>query len=665
VVDTRPPVSRRPLLLYLSSIADPGRFAIGPALAAAAERAGWSFECYYDALRKGRHFGGGPPEHAPPGRTAGSLVAGGRHEDLLLWLTTAYEIVAVGDPDSVLWPALDVAGVETLVRSSDPAAIYEVAFERLGEPLPRRALLLDGIPQGRHEVIAAPYLYPAFFSGTPALGLELAAHTGARSKLEQLGVTAFEEVGADVGDASYAEVTALLAGRHSDWGQGVLLGDPELVAAQLPKAARLRLVPLYGRPQVDVLARSAEQLRVARAPVYGRQYDDRDFFELARLGHGLQVLDPEPPFDAAHAVPVLLPVPQEASAGLEVGDEQLAAWADEGRVLVTLLFWAGMIRELDCIPRLIDLVAETELKGGLLLTAETIEQGAGFSLDLLATPPARGGVLGLLEPLLASTGRGVAAEALLPAGTLEATLGEARSAVAARLPEALVPRGWWPLLDTSLIPGRSSLPVGWRSGRPSLRFTPRGATVPVTPSVGSESAARDLRGLAGSAVRRLGLDSWFEERRPFDDVRPGDLETGVADAVQSAGFSYMWSKAQFGRPRVVHRSGKFVALSLTAGNWDGWSPFYTVSAPGDLGRSERRLLRGGPGWLAGTIDSPLWALSGEILERGSRLYEIAELAAAGGRSGRLVNVTPNVVARYARLLDDRGLLSDKVRNRSR
>jgi len=105
---------------------------------------------------------------------------------------------------------------------------------------------------------------------------------------------------------------------------------------------------------------------------------------------------------------------------------------------------------------------------------------------------------------------------------------------------------------------------------------------------------------------------------------PAIWETGVADAVQSAGFSYMWSKAQFGRPRVVHRSGKFVALSLTAGNWDGWSPFYTVSAPGDLGRSERRLLRGGPGWLAGTIDSPLWALSGEILERGSRLYEIAE-----------------------------------------
>jgi len=86
---------------------------------------------------------------------------------------------------------------------------------------------------------------------------------------------------------------------------------------------------------------------------------------------------------------------------LEPDDEKLAAWADEGRVLVTLLLWAGMIRELDLIPRLIDLAAETELRAGLLVTAETLEYGAGFSLELLASPPGSGGVLGLLEPLLA------------------------------------------------------------------------------------------------------------------------------------------------------------------------------------------------------------------------------------------------------------------------
>jgi hypothetical protein len=98
----------------------------------------------------------------------------------------------------------------------------------------------------------------------------------------------------------------------------------------------------------------------------------------------------------------------------------------------------------------------------------------------------------------------------------------------------------------------------------------------------------------------------------------------------------------------------FVALPFTAGNWDGWSPFYTVGHAADLHRAERRLLRTGrPGWLASTIDSPLFALSGEIWEHGSRLHEIARCVAAGGRSGRLINVPPRVVARYARLLRER------------
>jgi hypothetical protein len=649
---------KRPLLFYVSSAADRGRYAIGPALAAAAERAGWSFDCYYDTSRKGRHFGGGPLEDAAPGWPAGSLVAGGRHADQVVRLSGAYELFALGDPESVLWPALDAAGATVLVRSLDPAELYPVAFERLGVALPRRALLLDAAPQGTHGVIVAPYLYPAFFTGEPSLGLEIGVHAAAR---QALGHMSFDEIGLDLPDGDYAEVTSALARRHSEWGQGILLGDPDLVAAQLPKAARLRLIPLYGRPQVDVVSRSAEQIRVAREPVYGRQYDDRDFFELARLGHGLQVLDPAPPLDAAHALAASLPNVGEDPVRLEPDDEQLGAWAEEGRVLVTLLLWAGMIRELDCIPRLIDLAAETGLRAGLLVTAETFQYGAGFSLELLTSSPSRGGVLGLLEPLLASTGRAVGAEELLPAGTLQAGLTDARSSVASSLPALLMPRGWWPLLDTELVPSRAA-PIGWRSGRPVIRFTPRGETAGQAAGE-TPGTDRDLRGLGGSAVRKLGLDSWFEQRRPFDRLIPGAFNGDVAAAVQASGFSYMWSKAGFGLPRVLHRDRDFVALSLTAGNWDGWSPFYTLSSTADLAHAERRLLRAAkPGWLVGTIDSPLWALSGEILARGPALYSIARLAAAGGKSGRLVNVTPNVVARYARVLDERGLLSDRKRS---
>ena len=649
--------NRPRLLLFLASASDPARFAVGPALAAAAERSGWRFECYYDALRRGRHFGGGDPAEAPAGWPNGSLFAGGRHADEVRWLASNHEISALGDPQSVLWPVLDELGVEGLVRSTFTRELYAAAFSRLGEPLPRRALVVDASPQGRHGVVIAPYLFPALFGAEPAVALEASLDRDAldADRFEGLFVEPLlawlDSSDGDVADRDYADLTAELAERHSGWARGVFLGDPDLVAAQLGRAARLRLVPLYGQPQVDVIARASRTVSRAREPVYGRQYDDRDFFELARHGRGLQVVDPGPPFESGRD---LSPLPPSGALPGEPDDERLEQWAREGRVLTTLLFWCGMIRELDCLPRLIDLIAETGLAAGLVTTAEALELAGSSPLFLLGVPPERGGVLGLLEPMLGSTGRAVAAEVSLPQEAFAEGLREALASATERLTETLRPEGWWPLLDAPLQP-ISPRRVARRSGRPKLLFTPRGA---VPEPVGEPGpAGTDARALAGRLARRISLDRLFEPRRPFEDQRPGELDRGLAEAVRSAGFSYMWTKAAFGRPAVVYRREDFVALTLTAGNWDGWSPFYTVGAVRDLRSPERRLLRSRkPGWLVGTIDSPLWALSGEVLERGAELYRIADLTARGGASGQLVNVSPRVIARYARLLESRGLL---------
>jgi hypothetical protein len=637
------------VLLYLSHTRDPNRFAVGPTLAAAAERAGYGFECYYDDFRAGRHFGGGDSENARPGWASGSLVAGGRHADHALWLAAEHEVLAVGDPGSLLWPALEAAGVEEIVRSADSAELYRAAFRRLRQGLPDIAIVLDSTPQGPSGLLLAPYCYPCLLAGEPALGVD-------RSNAEQLraalGIRNVTEIDYPVAAGEgYARVTAALAERYADWGEGILLGDPDLVAAQLPRARRLRLLPLYGRPQIDVLDRAAELVEKGREPVYGRQYDDRDFLALSRLGHGLQVVDPDPPFDSERSAAPAVPEPPRSLWEGEPDDAELARWADEGRVLVTLLFWTGMIRELHCVPRLIDLAAATGLRAGLVLTAETLAHTRSSSLALLAAPPERGGVLGLLEPLLGSTGLGVAAETLLPDGKLAESLREARAVAEWALPAQLVPRGHWPLLDAPLVPHRARR-VGRRGRVPVVRFTARERGAEGAPEgPGERRRRRDLRSLAGTSVRRLGLARHLEERRPFEERRPGAIDERVADAVREAGFTYMWSKSGFGTAKPVLVRDDFVALPFTAGNWDGWSPFYTVGEPDDLLRAERRLRRRrAPGWLASTIDSPLFLLPGESLEHSSRLYRIAELAAQGGRSGRLVNVTPHVIARYARLL---------------
>ncbi len=668
LVGTKAAVRPR-LLFFVAHAQDPQAPALGPPLAAAAERAGWRFDCYYDCPRSGLHFGGGDPDEAPSGGRAGSLVAGAHHAEQLLWLATVYDLVALGDPASPLWPVLEAVGAEALVQSTNPAELYAAAFERLGASIPPDVFVIDAGRQGPHGIVTGPYLAPAFLAGPTSLGLDVSSGDALRRGMEELGARSFRGLFVDparaerfpggldardgtLRDTDYGAFTAGLAERHADWGRGVLLGGPDLVAAQLPKAARLHLLPLYGQPQIECLGRADALVRRAREPVYGVQYDDRDFFELARRGHGLQVIDPAPPFDAATALPAASSSPPCSLWDTEPSDDVLREWADERRVLVTLLFWAGMIRELDCIERVLDLVASTGLRAGLLITAETVEHAGAYPLTLLSVPPERGGVFGMVEPLLASTGRAVAAEALMPAGTLEATLREAATATASRLPAALAPRGWWPLLDTPLVARR--MPVAWRDHRPVLLTVGRNPSVPGRRAGESgEATTETLRSLA----HRTNLRRLFGYRRPYDDAKPGPLDDRVAEAVRAAGFSYMWTKSEFGNPRVPHRRGDFVALSFTAGKWEGWSPFYTLSAARDFERAERRLLRSKrPGWLVSTIDTPLWAMSGEVWAHGCRLHGVASLAVRGGASGRLVNTTPHVVARYARLLDESRLL---------
>jgi hypothetical protein len=197
--------------------------------------------------------------------------------------------------------------------------------------------------------------------------------------------------------------------------------------------------------------------------------------------------------------------------------------------------------------------------------------------------------------------------------------------------------------------------VSWEEGRPLVRLPPRSsATFGLPPDPAPSQQTLDIRHAVATALRRCRLDRYFRVPRPYDEARPGPLDPVVAAAVQFAGFDYMWTKTGFGGPRPTILRNDFVALPFTAGNWEGWTPFYTIDSAGQVTAAERRLLRlGKPGWLASNVDSILWMLPGEVLEKGGQLFEVARLVAKGGRSGRLINVTPNVIARYARILSAR------------
>lgn len=690
------------LLLYITAESDAERNAVAATLAWATRRAGWFFEVYYDAYRLGEHYGGGDPDEAPAGLLSGGTVAGGHHHERLYLLLHRFDVLAVTHGPVAFDAALRRIGTPR-VPVSNACELYERVFAALGVELPTTALLLDAAPLPTLRGLDA-YAYPEVVA-REALAFEASSLTDdAMRWMSDHGVREartlwlgpqqrerlrphFEATATPIALSSlddlapadsFETVTERLARRWlTDFAGGWILADPLTVSAWLPEAVRERRLSIYGKPQRGIIRRLRAELAASDAAVLGRQYEDADFFDLSELGLAFQVIDPaRPPFPVLRAThedwsQATLPTPLDAA---EPDDAQLAQWAREGRVLASVIFWSGMIREVENLPRIVDLIALTRLKAGIAVTVQTFEYQPEAPLELLWTPLERGGVFPHLEPLLGSCGLGVSIESRMPPGRLATYLAASQRRLDEMgIPSAMRPLGWWTTMDPDMIAlPQPRLPVVPTLERDApfvrLRYTSASAQ-----ESASQSASQSAAPLAGESVASLasddtlsrkrrigawarahGLDSMLAPYRPYEHFAPGEPRPDVMSAARAAGLRYMFSKAGFGAPpRVLRRDDDFIALNYTAGRWDGWTPFETINGPHDVRAAEKRLLaRHEPGWLVGTLDSCLWTFSGPIWQRGAALYEIATYLAGGGDSGRLINVTPRVVARYARLIEE-------------
>ena len=690
------------LLLYITTDSNPARNAVAATLAWAARRANWYFEVYYDAYRLGEHYGGGDPDLAPEGMLTGGTLVGGRHHERLYLLLHRFDTLVVTSGPVAFDAALRQLGVARL-EPSNTHDLYEQVFAALRVELPTLCVVVDAAPTATLTGIDA-YGYPeiversalAFEASTvtPEMARWLAEHhiadvrtlwLGAQRRdhlqrtlapaLGESGLAALDEV--ERAD-TFQSVTERLARRWLDqFPGGWILADPLTVSAWLPEAVRERRLAVYGKPQREIIRRLSAELQATDAAVLGRQYEDGDFFDLSSLGVAFQLIDPgRPPFpvlrfagydwaSAAH--------PQLPLAEADPDDAQLRQWAREGRVLTSVIFWTGMIRELENLPRIVDLVALTRLKAGLALTVQAMEYQPETALEALSVPLAQGGVYPHLEPLLASCGLGASIESRMPSGRLSAYLSAAnRKMDELGIPPAWRPTGWWATMDPDMLPLRKPLlPVTPKLAAHApfvrLRYTApssqryddadaaSSSTTPATAAaaeIAAPASALSRKQRIGAWARAHGLSEALDPYRPYELFAPGPLRTDVIEAARAAGLRYVFSKAGFGAPpRVLALSDDFIAMNYTVGRWDGWTPFETINDIEDVRVAERRLFaRRQPGWLVGTFDSCLWTFTGPVWQRGAALHQIATLLARGGDSGRLINVTPRVVARYARIV---------------
>ncbi len=718
------------LLLYLTADANPAKNAVAATLAWAAQAAGWFFEVYYDAYRLGEHYGGGDPAWLPPGYLTGGTMVGAHHHERLYLLLHRFETVVFTDGPVAFLPTLEQLDVPRHAVSGF-ADLYTRAFKVLGQSMPEQAVVIDARPRRDLAGVDA-YLYPDI-ADKRALGLEITALTvddvrglaqaglrrvqlslvGERGQQKLKGLLAEitvalkldEPIDVLAPEDDYGSITERVVRRwrkpRSGWVEepvgGWVLADPTAVASWIPDASRDRRLAIYSKPQSLVLKRLKDELWEVSGlerTVFGRQYEDSDFFALSALGLPFQLIDPcRPPFPVLRMTEYRWETEQAAPqanrqtplnlADSEPTDEQLRAWAREGRVLTSVIFWTGMIREMENLPRVLDLVALSKMKGALALTVPAMEYQPE-ALELLRVPLERGGVFPHLEILLASCGMGAAIESRLPAGFLSDYLQESNYELERLgVPAEWRPQGWWATMDPEMLPlPRPKLPLTpkLQAQRPflQLRYHSPASTAVVPPPPLPEEieeaehpapADGDTRAMPpahtparrpglkrrlGNWVREHGLRAMLAPYRPYEFYAPGPIRKEVVEAVRGAGLRYMFSKAGFGTPpTVLYQDADFIALNYTVGHWDGWTPFETINTVDDLRRAEKKLLRAGrPGWLVGQLDTCLWAFTGPIWERAHGLREIADFVARGGDSGRLINVTPRVVARYARLLND-------------
>ena len=647
--------ARPGLLIFFAPADHPHRDAVCATLAWVAAAEGLLFECYYDSRPSGVHYGGGLPWRADPADLRGGTFTGGHHLEQFELVLQRFACQAACLGQTVFAEALAEARIPLRACTPDVGDFYNQLFDSSKVKRPKKLLVIGNVqgplslaPYACHEIVQRRLI--AISAGDDE----------ALEKLKSQRPTDVEYLWDDVatspaGPASVADRSLAMALRWSKNTNTFLIADPEAAGRWIPAAIRNGWAPVFGIPQADLVTRLSLQLQTVPV-VWGRQQDDWDFLELSHAGVAFQLVDPgRPPFpiigDAPRPRPEVMAAPGEA--GAQPDDQELRRWARERRIVSTMVFWTGMVRELECLYALAEILSLTSLKAGLALTAESFNFVDSTPLALLGAAPELGGLRGQVETLLASAGAGGMIESAAPPERFARTLADSVAALAGKVGGDQIPKGWWGVMDAPLLPRRIGR-VKLEARPPSIKLRYRRRALSADPGTGAGGGRPDLR----SRIRESPLGNLFEPIRPFDESRPGRPVRSVLEAVRAAGFEYALSKAEFGAPPTSATGvDGLTVLNYTAGRWDGWTPFETVNELQDLVRAERRLLRSRkPGWLLGGIDSCLWTFSGHVWDRGRELRDMCRWMAEGGSSGELLNVTPRTAARYARILAGEGLI---------
>ena len=188
---------------------------------------------------------------------------------------------------------------------------------------------------------------------------------------------------------------------------------------------------------------------------------DFGLFPLFRKGLSVEVSEPgRPVLTVFSKRPVPIAQPAQTTFDLEPTDDQLQQWADAKRILVTYVLHSGELSHDDAVQHFLETSGSRKIPIGMSVHWQRYAFEP-WSVEATQIPQAQGGALGLVEPVLHSTGQGIMAERIVSPAVVAGQMKDARARIAKIAGERFVPRGVYCFDDADMKNWDSPAPQLW------------------------------------------------------------------------------------------------------------------------------------------------------------------------------------------------------------
>ncbi len=549
----------------------------------------------------------------------GSTVIGGRHAEIVLRALNKFNTTVINyDSISLFHTFLQTESIE-VNHESELLDAYILLCEKLKTDFPEEIVVSQTRNLPKKLEYVTPYLYPEIvYRNTVALPLEL--NDGQINRLKNLGVQTihtikshnssiekWENAGFKINsiiefseEDSLFSITKQIAERWIEQAEAVDLGEPLLAEYLMPfsiRENRLQLMSNHStQTAIDYLPTLIKDKN--QKTIYYRYggglvegVGDVGLFPLFKENLSIQVVEPgRPPLTVLMNFASELPQFEASFYDMEPSDDQLKQWIKENKILVSYITHSGEMSHDDAIINFVEQATLKKVKIGMGVHAQRY-LNSPWSIEYMQVPMDEGGALGLIEPVLHSSGTGVIAESMADPEKIAAIMTESVDKISKVSGKKFVPKGVYCYLDAD--------PQNW--------------------------------------VKKS-IELW--------------------EAIRRQGFKYVISSVEHGKNKVLYQNDDFIVINQAGSKMYPYSPFIRVKEFWEMEEVMKDLESNNkPGWVLGAVDLPLYGYSPYLSEGHKwgyfvRLNEFFNYVNEKQESGKVISVTPHVIARYARMINE-------------